>query len=106
MPTDRRVVITGLGVVTPVGNDLKTFWSNLTSGTSGIGTISAFDPAEYDCRIAGEGRDFQPGAFFKSAKDVRRTDRYTQFAMAAAKMAIEDGQLDPANIADRERFGC
>jgi 3-oxoacyl-[acyl-carrier-protein] synthase II len=106
MPNERRVVITGLGVITPVGNDLDTFWKNLTSGVSGIGPITLFDPAEYDCRIAGEVRDFDPLRYFKNAKDVRRTDRYTQFSMAAARNALTDGRLDPASLPDRERFGC
>ncbi|HJX25865.1 MAG TPA: beta-ketoacyl synthase N-terminal-like domain-containing protein, partial [Chthoniobacterales bacterium] len=58
MNTDRRVVITGLGVVTPVGNTVETFWKNLTEGRSGIGKIQAFDTSDYDCQIAGEVRDF------------------------------------------------
>ena len=106
MPNERRVVITGLGVITPVGIDLQTFWTNLKSGVSGIGPITAFDATEYDCRIAGEVKDFEPGRYFKNAKDVRRTDRYTQFSMAAAKYALADGRLDPATLTDRERFGC
>jgi len=100
MPNERRVVITGLGVITPVGIDLQTFWTNLKSGVSGIGPITAFDATEYDCRIAGEVKNFE------NAKDVRRTDRYTQFSMAAAKYALADGRLDPATLTDRERFGC
>jgi 3-oxoacyl-[acyl-carrier-protein] synthase II len=106
MNQERRVVITGLGVVTPVGNDLKTFWSNLTSGTSGIGLIQQFDTTEYDCKIAGEVRDFDATKFYKNAKDIRRSDRYTQYAMAASKLALEDGKLDPASYARPDRFGC
>jgi 3-oxoacyl-[acyl-carrier-protein] synthase II len=105
MPIERRVVITGLGVVTPVGIDLQTFWNNIKSGTSGIGPITAFDCAEYDCRIAGEVRDFEPARYFKNAKDVRRTDRYAHFSMAAAKLAMTDGGLDSIP-GDPERFGC
>ena len=106
MPTERKVVITGIGVITPLGNDIKTFWSNLKSGVSGIGPITAFDCAEYDCRIAGEVRNFEPAKYFKNAKDVRRTDRYTQFSMAAAKDALADGQLDPSTYPNPTRFGC
>ena len=106
MPTDRRVVITGLGVITPVGNDLETFWTNLKAGVSGIGPITAFDTTDYDCKFAGEVRGFEPIKHFKNAKDVRRTDRFTHFAVAAAKAALEDGQLDLAALPDRERFGC
>ena len=102
---ERRVVITGMGVVTPVGNDLETFWSNLKNGVSGIRTIDAFDTAGYDCRIGGQVRDFDPKPFFKNPKDVRRTDRFSQLAMAAAKMALEDSGIDVANLKHRDRFG-
>jgi 3-oxoacyl-[acyl-carrier-protein] synthase II len=106
MPNERRVVITGLGVITPVGKDLQTFWTNITSGVSGIATITAFDPTEYDCRIAGEVKDFEPVRYFKNAKDVRRTDRFAQFSMAAAREALADGRLDPSTYPDPARFGC
>jgi 3-oxoacyl-[acyl-carrier-protein] synthase II len=102
---DRRVVITGLGVVTPIGNDVETFWSNLKNGVSGIGAIDAFDTTAYDCRIGGQVRDFDPKRFFKNPKDVRRTDRFTQLSMAAAKMAVEDSGIDVANLKRRDRFG-
>jgi 3-oxoacyl-[acyl-carrier-protein] synthase II len=104
MNTDRRVVITGLGVVTPVGNDLDTFWSDLKNGVSGIRTIQAFDTSSYDCRIGGEVRDFEPKNFFANAKDVRRTDRFTQLAMAAAKMSVQDSGIDLERV-NRDRFG-
>jgi 3-oxoacyl-[acyl-carrier-protein] synthase II len=105
MNTDRRVVITGLGVVTPIGNDLDTFWRNLRNGVSGIGRIQAFDTSAFDCQIAGEIRDFEPKNYFKTPKDVRRTDRYTHLAMAAAKMAMQDSGLDLEKT-DRKRFGA
>src|SRR5258708_3446331 len=104
MNNDRRVVITGLGVVTPIGNDLETFWKNLVQGKSGIGRIQTFDTANYDCKIGGEVRDFDPKNFFKNAKDVRRTDRFVQLAMAASKMSIQDSGLDLEKI-NRDRFG-
>jgi 3-oxoacyl-[acyl-carrier-protein] synthase II len=103
--TDRRVVITGLGVVTPVGKDVATFWSNLKNGISGIHTIDAFDTTGYDCRIGGQVRDFDPKLFFKNPKDVRRTDRFSQLAMAAARMALEDSGIDVPNLEQRDRFG-
>jgi len=103
--TDRRVVITGLGVLTPVGNDVETFWSNLKNGVSGIHTIDAFDTTAYDCKIGGQVRDFDPKLFFKNPKDVRRTDRFSQLAMAAAKMALADSGIDIANLKRRDRFG-
>src|SRR5919108_5430863 len=102
---DRRVVITGMGVVTPIGNDLETFWSNLKNGVSGIRAIDAFDTTGYDCRIGGQVRDFDPKPFFKNPKDVRRTDRFTQLAMAAAKMALQDSGIDVANLKRPDRFG-
>jgi len=102
---ERRVVITGMGVVTPIGNTLETFWSNLKSGVSGIHTIDAFDTTGYDCKIGGQVRDFDPKPFFKNPKDVRRTDRFTHLAMAAAKMAIADSGIDIDNLQERDRFG-
>ena len=102
---DRRVVITGLGVLSPVGNDLKTFWTSLTSGVSGIKRISTFDVSNYDCQIGGEVRGYDPLSYFKTPKDVRRTDRYTQLSMGAAKMAMADSGIDLA-AEDLTRFGC
>lgn len=102
---ERRVVITGMGVVTPIGNDIETFWSNLKSGVSGITTIDAFDTSGYDCKIGGQVRNFDPKLFFKNPKDVRRTDRFTHLAMAAAKMAVADSGIDVDNLTERDRFG-
>ncbi len=104
MNYDRRVVITGMGVVTPVGQDLETFWSRLKNGVSGIHKIASFDTSRFDCQIAGEVRDFDPKLFFKNPKDVRRADRFTHLAMAAAKMAIKDSCLDLEKT-QRDRFG-
>ena len=104
MNTDRRVVITGMGVITPIGSELETFWSNLQNGVSGIGPIQAFDTSAYDCRIAGEVRDFEPKNYFNNPKDVRRTDRYTHLAMAAAKLAMRDGGIDMEKV-NRHRCG-
>src|SRR5216117_4078127 len=105
MNNDRRVVITGLGVVTPVGNDIETFWSNLKNGVSGIRAIDAFDTSAYDCRIGGQVLNFDPKPFFKNPKDLRRTDRFTQLAMAAAKMALDDSGIDTEKLDRRDRFG-
>jgi 3-oxoacyl-[acyl-carrier-protein] synthase II len=101
---DRRVVITGLGVITPVGNDLESFWHSLKNGVSGIRTITAFDTTAYDCRIGGDVQGFDPKAVFKNPKDVRRTDRFAQLSMAAAKMAMADASVDMA-LENPERFG-
>ena len=102
---DRRVVITGMGVLSPMGNDLKTFWRNILAGVSGIGRITAFDPTDYDCKIAGEVRGYDPTLYFNNPKDIRRSDRYTQLMMGAAKMAFADGGVDLAAV-DPTRFGC
>ena len=103
---DRRVVITGMGVVTPIGNDLDTFWSNLQNGVSGIKRIASFDVSRYDCQIGGEVRGFDPLPFFaKGVRDLRRADRYSQLMMGAAKMAMADSGVDLA-AEDRTRFGC
>jgi 3-oxoacyl-[acyl-carrier-protein] synthase II len=101
---DRKVVITGMGVVSPVGNDLNTFWDRLTNGVSGIRQIQHFDVSNYDCRIGGEVREFDPKPFFKTPKDIRRTDRFAQMALAAAKMAMQDAGIDLERV-DRKRFG-
>jgi 3-oxoacyl-[acyl-carrier-protein] synthase II len=105
MNSDRRVVITGLGAITPIGNDVETFWANLKNGVSGIRAIDAFDTTGYDCKIGGQVRDFDAKPFFKNPKDVRRTDRFTQLSMAAAKMALEDSGIDVTNLKHRDRFG-
>src|SRR5438034_9167033 len=102
--TDRRVVITGLGAVTPIGNDVETFWSNLKNGVSGIRRIEAFDTSGFDCQIGGEVRDFDPKPYFKNPKDVRRADRFAQLAMAASKMAVQDSGIDLEKVR-RDRFG-
>jgi 3-oxoacyl-[acyl-carrier-protein] synthase II len=102
---DRRVVITGLGAITPLGNDVETFWRNLKNGISGIHRIEAFDTSAYDCKIGGEVRGFDPKAFFKNPKDIRRTDRFAHLALAAAKMALEDSGIDVENLPRRDRFG-
>src|SRR6478735_9886191 len=104
MNNNRRVVITGMGAITPLGNDVETFWSNLKNGVSGIRKIESFDTSAYDCRIGGEVRGFDPKTVFKNPKDVRRTDRFAQLAMAAAKMAMTDSAIEMANE-NPNRFG-
>src|ERR1017187_7926005 len=94
--TDRRVVVTGLGVVTPLGHDLETFWNNLISGQCGIDRITAFDATAFDTQIAGEVRNFDPAPAFPSPKEIRRTDRYSQFGVHAAWQALNDSGLDLA----------
>ncbi|WP_248930328.1 beta-ketoacyl-ACP synthase II [Paenibacillus hamazuiensis] len=98
-----RVVITGMGVITPIGNRVAAFWEGLVRGRSGIAAIPGSDFDEYKTRIAGVVRDFDPEAEF-GKKEARRMDRYTQFAVAAAKEALEDAGLE-AGGADPERVG-
>lgn len=91
---ERRVVITGLGVVSPVGNGKEEFWNNLLAGKPGVGPITQFDATDFPVRIAGEVKDFDPVALAGDRKTVRHMDRYTQFAVAAGKMAVADAKLD------------
>jgi 3-oxoacyl-[acyl-carrier-protein] synthase II len=96
---ERRVVVTGLGVVTPLGTDLDTFWKRLIAGECGIDRITAFDPTGYDTQVAGEVRNFDPAAAFPSPKEIRRTDRYSQFGVHAGWQALKDSgaELDKLN---------
>ena len=93
---DRRVVITGMGVVTPLGHDLDTFWQNLITGQCGIDTISSFDASPFATQAAGEVKNFDPAPAFPSPKDIRRADRYSQFGVYAAWSALKDSGLELA----------
>ena len=104
-PTRKRVVVTGLGVITPLGQGISTFWDNLLAGQCGIGPVTAYDTEGYACTIAGAVKDFDPTPAFPSPKEVRRTDRFTQFAMVAGWEAIKDSGLD-LDTADRDRIGA
>jgi 3-oxoacyl-[acyl-carrier-protein] synthase II len=95
----RRVVVTGLGVISPVGNDPKTAWSNLLAGVSGLGEITRFDPAPYAHKWGGEVHDFEPAAWM-DAKAVRRSEPAMWFGVAAAKQAIADAGFE---ITDENR---
>ena len=102
---DRRVVVTGLGVVTPLGLQLDVFWNQLVAGKCGIGKITAFDATAFDTQIAGEVKDFDPAPAFPSPKEVRRADRYSQFGVYAAWSALTDSglELDKENC---DEIGC
>lgn len=89
---ERRVVVTGLGAVTPLGIAMDTIWDKLCNGVSGIARIARFDPTGYPAQIAGEVRDFHPEHYLDK-RDVRRTDRFVQFALAASQEAIQDAGL-------------
>lgn len=96
MTQENRVVVTGLGAVTPIGIGKENFWKALTAGTNGIGRITHFDPEGYTCQIAGEVKDFDPAQFIDK-KELKRMDGYTHFALAAARLAIDDAQLKDIN---------
>jgi 3-oxoacyl-[acyl-carrier-protein] synthase II len=93
----RRVVVTGLGVVTCLGNDVSTFWENLLAGKSGIGRITKFDPSNISVQIAGEVKNFDPGQKF-DPKLIRRTDLFTQYALWSSVDAVKDAGLDFSNM--------
>ncbi len=99
----KRVVITGIGAITPVGIGKNEFWKALVAGKSGIGKITRFDASQYTTQIAGEVTDFDP-AQYMDKKEAKRMDRFTQFAIAATKMAFEDSGMD-LETENRERIG-
>ncbi|MCS6908918.1 MAG: beta-ketoacyl-ACP synthase II [Anaerolineales bacterium] len=99
----RRVVVTGLGCVSPVGNDIPTLWASISQGISGINYITQFDPSEHKSKIAAEVKNFDGVALFGS-REARRMDRYTQFALASAQQALEQAQLAITDQ-NRDRIG-
>jgi 3-oxoacyl-[acyl-carrier-protein] synthase II len=92
--TERRVVITGLGVVSPLGTEVSAFWDNLLAGQCGVDKISSFDASQFDTQIAAQVKDFNPAPAFPSPKEIRRTDRYSQFGVYAGWQALRDSGLD------------
>ena len=103
MIQENRVVVTGLGAVSPIGIGKEKFWSALIAGTNGIERISRFDPTGYTSQIAGEVQDFDPAQFVEK-KEIKRMDRYTQFALAATRLAFDDANLKLEDF-DSERAG-
>lgn len=99
----RRVVVTGMGVISPVGTGVDQFFNALKEGKSGIDLVTRFDTEGYDTKIAGEVKDFDPVAYIDK-KEAKRMDRYAQFAVAATKMAIDSSKLNIEDI-DNTRFG-
>ena len=100
---EKRVVVTGLGAVSPLGNDVKTTWENMKKGVNGIDTVTKFDASGYKCTFAGEVRGFDPTLYMPKG-DVRKTDLYCQYAVAAATQAYEDSGMTAESVAP-ERFG-
>src|SRR5260370_42392182 len=99
----RSVVMTGMGVVTPIGIGKEAFWDSLKNGRSGVGRLTFFDTTDYPSKIDAEVKGFEPEKYIDK-KTIRRMDRFTQFALAAADMAIRDAGLDKATV-DPERVG-
>lgn len=89
----KRVVITGLGAVTPIGTDVETAWENIKKGVSGIGRLTRIDPELFPAKVAAEINDFEVEKYIDK-KEARRMDRFTQYAVAAAKMAVADAKLE------------
>lgn len=100
----KRVVITGVGAVTPVGIGKEEMWKNIKAGVCGVGPVTRFDASEYACQIAAEVKDFDV-AQFVDKKEAKRMDLFVQYAVAGAKMAVEDAKLDMENE-NPERVGC
>ena len=103
MSKKRRVVVTGLGVVSPIGSTIEEFWKSLLEGKSGVKRLRCFDPTHFPCKIAAEVKGFDPSGYL-SAKDMKRMDRFVQFAVVAAKMAVADAGLN-LDSEDRNRIG-
>ena len=102
--TERRVAVTGLGVVSSLGQDIDTFWNNIIAGRCGIDSITAFDASKFDCRIAAEVKHFDPTPAFPSPKEIRRTDRFAQFGVYAGYQALKDAGLELDKL-DRDEIG-
>ena len=102
--TERRVVVTGIGVVSALGTDVDTFWRRLVAGECGIDRITSFDASGFDTQIAAEVKNFNPAPAFPSPKEVRRTDRFSQFGIHAAWQALKDSGLDLEKV-NRDEIG-
>src|SRR5688572_16425401 len=89
----RRVVVTGLGAITPLGNSVDEMWANAIAGKSGVGPFTLADPTGYACQVSGEIRGFDPNDYI-DRKDARRMARFSQFAVAAARQAVDQAGLD------------
>lgn len=102
---DRRVVVTGLGVLSPLGHDIESSWQALLAGQCGINRITQFDTTGYDCQIAGEVKGLDPTPAFPSPKELRRTDRFCQFGVYAGWLALKDSGLDLEQV-NRDEVGA
>jgi 3-oxoacyl-[acyl-carrier-protein] synthase II len=102
-PARERIFVTGMGVVSSLGNDVKTFWDNLTEGKSGLGPVTHFDTEGFSTKVAGEITDFDPNEFM-DPKEAKRNDRYTHLGLAAAKLAVQDSGI-AFDQCDTDRVG-
>ena len=98
----KRVVVTGFGVITPIGKDVPSMWASLLAGRSGVGRIDRFEPSAFESQIAAEVRDFDPAQYL-NPKEIKRTERFTQFAVAAAKQAVTDAGI---HVDREDPFRC
>jgi 3-oxoacyl-[acyl-carrier-protein] synthase II len=101
---ENRVVVTGLGIISPNGNDVSSFWKSMKEGIGGVGPLTSFDPAKFDSRIAAEVKGFDPALYGMNSKDIKRMDKFAQYAVAASKQAIDSASLD-LDKENRERIG-
>ncbi len=99
-----RVVVTGLGVISPVGNDILTFWDNLKNGVCGIDKISRFDASGLKVSLDAEVKNFEPKKYYDTVQEIRKSDLFMQYAMGAAKQAVEQSKILESDL-DKERFG-
>src|SRR2546423_11673863 len=99
----RRVVVSGIGMISPLGIGNEPTWRGLLEGRSGVGRITKFDPAAFACQIAGEVHGFEPETWIEK-KEVKKSDTFIHYAVAAAQMAVDDARLDPKTC-DHERLG-
>ncbi len=99
-----RVVVTGIGVISPVGNDIETFWKNLTAGVCGVDTIKRFDASRLAVNLDAEVKDFAPKKYIESMQEIRRLDLFSQYAMAAAKQAVDDSAIFESDV-DKNKVG-
>ncbi len=100
-----RVVVTGSGIISPNGNDVPSFWKSMKEGKGGVGPLTSFDPSLFDSRIAAEVKGFDPALYGMNSKDIKRMDKFAQYAVAAAKQAIESAGLN-LDKENRERIGA
>ena len=99
-----RVVVTGMGVISPVGNSIETFWDSLTNGVCGVDRIKRFDASRLKVSLDAEVKEFEPKAWYDTVQEIRKSDLYMQYAMGAAKQAVEQSGILESDL-DRERFG-